>query len=82
MKFNIIECPHCKGDVQIFDNELNCKIFRHGIYIRTGMQINPHLCKKDCDDLVENNLIYGCGKPFIVKFNDDNQLVADICDYI
>jgi len=80
--FYLIECPHCKGDIQIFENELNCKIFRHGTYKHSGEQINPHLNKQECDDLINKNLIYGCGKPFQVKFNDDKELVANICDYI
>jgi hypothetical protein len=41
-------------------------------------QIDPHLSKKDCDDLFMNDLIYGCGRPF--KVND--KLEAEVCDYI
>ena len=75
--FIIIECPHCNLLIIIYKNELNCKIFRHGIYKNTLEQINPHLNKNECDYLYENNLIFGCGKPFkIINFK------AEKCDYI
>ena len=57
---------------------MNCKIFRCGIYKSNGQQINPHLNKSICDELVANNLIYGCGKPFLI----DNNNNALICEYI
>ena len=57
--------------------QLNCKIFRCGIYKKTGKQIPPHSKKTICDNLAKNNLIYGCGKPFIYK--DD---YVEPCDYI
>jgi hypothetical protein len=71
----IVICPHC-GD-QLMIEELNCCIFRHGIIKNTLEQINPHAVKKECDYLFENNLIYGCGKPFKIV---DNKAI--ICDYI
>ena len=72
----IIQCPHCKEFIEIL--ELNCRIFRHGIYKDNYKQIPPHLAKSQCDFLKENNLIYGCGKPF--KINSNNN--PEICDYI
>jgi len=77
MDYIIVECPHCKDYVFIFKKELNCHIFRHGIMKKTLKQIDPHLDKKSCDELIKNNLIHGCGKPFKVV-NDK----AIICDYI
>jgi len=63
------------------ENEINCAIFRHGAYIKNLKQINPHACKKECDRLVEENLIHGCGKPFrLVK--EGNEYKAIVCDYI
>ena len=32
-------------------------------------QIDPHACKEICDNLVKNNEIYGCGKPFKLFWN-------------
>lgn len=79
MNNNIIICPHCNNYIII--KELNCGIFRHGIYKNNGNQINPHASKEICDELVKNNLIYGCGKPFqIIEINDTFEL--KICDYI
>ena len=76
-----IECPHCNGQIIVSLNELNCKIFRHGIYKHNYEQINPHLNKQECDRLVENNLIFGCGKPFILLYKN-NEFYTEICGYI
>lgn len=84
----ILECPHCKSFIQIYLNEINCAIFRHGVYKSNMKQIPPHTCKTDCDTLISNNLIYGCSKPFkIVKTTENNNDVnlnykLEICDYI
>ena len=75
----ILECPHCNSQVII--EQLNCKIFRHGIFKKTNKQINPHATKIECDNYINNNLIYGCGKPF--KINIVNNIYkTEICDYI
>ena len=58
--------------------ELNCRIFRCGVLKLNGLQINPHSNKNICDDLTANNLIYGCGKPFLIDGNNK----ALICYYI
>jgi hypothetical protein len=77
-------CPHCQCCILVNLKELNCRIFRHGIYksgVNIGKQIDPHMKKSLCDELINKNLIYGCGKPFkIVKVN--NIFVAEPCDYI
>lgn len=72
----IVICPHCNKDVLI--EKLNCRIFRHGVYIKTGRQLGAHAKQKHCEKVIRENLIYGCGKPF--KVNKEN--VAEICDYI
>jgi len=73
-------CPHCKELVLI--EQLNCCIFRHGILIESGKQIDPHASKELCDYYIEKNKIYGCGKPFQIIKNENNELIAVICDYI
>ena len=73
------QCPHC-NDYLIIE-QINCAIFRHGVYKLNNQQINPHLSKNECDNLKQKDLIYGCGKPFMVK-NIDNNWIAIICDYI
>ena len=77
----ILRCPHCKNYIYIHKNDLNCHIFRHGIYKESLKQIDPHMKKAECDYLYENNLIYGCGKPFkIIKLN--SEYAIEICEYI
>ena len=75
----VIECPNCKESILI--EQLNCRIFRHGILKKNGEQINPHSSKDLCDYYVKHDLIYGCGKPFLVKGNAPI-LIVEICDYI
>jgi hypothetical protein len=72
----IIECPHCTQSIEIL--ELNCRIFRCGIYKNTGQQINPHLDEISCKQLKKNELIYGCGNPFQIIENNK----AVVCGYI
>ena len=74
-----VECPHCKDLIII--EQLNCKIFRHGAFKSNNQQINPHLSKQDCDNLILQDLIYGCGKPFMLIIVD-NCYKAIECDYI
>lgn len=75
----IVKCPHCHEDVLI--EQINCAIFRHGVFKENMMQIPPHLPKNICDELYKKNLIFGCGKPFQL-FQINNQYEAKICDYI
>ena len=75
----ILKCPHCNDDVII--SEINCAIFRHGIYKKNLQQLDPHMLKEKCDLLINNNEIYGCGKPFHIKKVND-EWVLEICDYI
>lgn len=77
----VLECPHCKLFFIMNVNELNCKIIRHAVFKNNMTQINPHLPKKECDDLITNDLIIGCAKPcqIIKKYN---KYVAIKCDYL
>ena len=77
----IIECPNCEKFVFIFKTDLNCLIFRHGVYKNNMENIDPHLNKTECDRLFNEELIYGCSKPFKLEKNDD-KYIATICDYI
>ena len=76
----IVVCPHCKEPILI--EKLNCGIFRHGVLKVTGQQMAPHLDKQNCDLLKERDLIYGCGKPFQVKVDENQLFFAEECDYI
>ena len=63
-RYYIFFCPHCESLIQVLENEVNCQIFRHAVRKSTGEPVNPHLPKEQCDSLVEQNLVYGCCKPF------------------
>ena len=91
----IIECPHCEQVIEVV--ELNCRIFRCGVYKHNYHQIDPHMPKIQCEQLVANGEIYGCGKPFkievinssnVTSANINNNNMVDlsfnvvICDYI
>lgn len=82
----IVKCPHCDDFILI--EKLNCCIFRHGILKCNGKQIDPHASKKQCDLLIKNNEIYGCGKPFRIIVSKKEEILkeeiykAEICDYI
>ena len=81
MEYIVIKCPHCNDEIFIFLNELNCKIFRHGIYKNNYQQIDSHANKEECDDLKTKDLIIGCGKPFQIEIMN-HHYIAVICDYI
>jgi hypothetical protein len=75
----LVNCPHCQQLIHV--EQINCSIFRCGVEKQTGQQIPPHLPKPECDRIVAEGHIYGCGKPFRVEKNE-NGLEAIICDYI
>ena len=79
MDNKIINCPHC--DDFIIIEKLNCGIFRHGTYKIDGKQVEPHLCKTSCDELIQSGKIYGCGKPFQIIISDGHVEIKK-CDYI
>jgi hypothetical protein len=70
-----VNCPHCDMLIEIV--ELNCRIFRCGIFKISGVQIPPHALKTECDRWASTGKIYGCGKPFLML--DTGPVV---CDYI
>ena len=59
-------CPHCGLVSEI--EQLNCGIFRCGYYRENLLQIPPHLSQTECEELVKEHKIYGCGKGW--KFVD------------
>jgi hypothetical protein len=74
----VVKCPHCGIMIEIV--EFNCRIFRCGVFKHPSYeQIAPHLPKEECDRLVLNNSIYGCGKPFRIP---EGSLDPIVCDYI
>jgi len=75
----VLECPHCKEFIII--EKINCGIFRHGVFKNSGQQIDPHSPKDICDNYINNNIIYGCGKPFKILLKGTT-FEIEICDYI
>jgi len=53
-------CPHCGISIEI--EQVNCAIFRCGIYKKNYQQINPHMPKEEYEKIKDD--IYGCGQPF------------------
>ena len=71
----LVECPHCGVWIEIL--EVNCAIFRCGIFKSNGTQIDPHLSKKECDALKNADKVWGCCRPF--KYEQGKAIV---CEYI
>jgi hypothetical protein len=46
--------------------------------------MNPHASKEECERLVREGLIYGCGKPMLVvkKSPPPDEYGVEGCDYI
>jgi hypothetical protein len=74
---NICQCPYSDCNIGIEIVEINCSIFRCGVYKDTGQQIEPHLPKEECDKLKKEDKIWGCGRPFKLLNS-----VLVICEYI
>lgn len=79
-KTYIYPCPHCGLYIQVRENEVNCKIFRHAIYKKNYKQVNPHAKKELCDRLAAKGLVYGCAKPYEMYRKDGNWCVRK-CEY-
>lgn len=79
--YYLLQCPHCHEYVYVQKNELNCLIFRHGVHKSNFQPIYPHTSKEECDRLVQQQQIYGCGKPFEIILLPNQQMVVQICDY-
>ena len=77
-----VTCPHCTKPIMVYVKDINCAIFRHGVYKETGLQIDPHAPKKVCDALAQQGKIYGCGKPFKLVRKDSVMYIAEACEYI
>ena len=81
-------CQHCQEPFVVSHVEFNCRILRHGVYKHNMQPIPPHASKEECDALVRDGLIFGCGRPLqIIDKNagtDSPGSAYDviICDYI
>ena len=51
--------------------------------IHEGQQLGSHAPQQVCDDLVARDLIWGCGKPFLLHHGSDGKVeFATRCGYI
>ena len=73
----IVSCPHCGMYIEILS--IACGIFRCGQYKINGQQLDPHYSEQRCIFVVENGMIYGCGKPFKII---DKKTPPEKCGYI
>jgi len=62
--YMIVRCPTCGRYIEIL--QLNCAIFRCGIFKDSYKQLPPHSSQEECEQAIKNGLIFGCGKPFEV----------------
>lgn len=67
MEVDEITCPHCGGQIEIM--QLNCGIFRHGQFKHNKIQVPPHATQLQVQSWLNQNLIQGCGQPFLVDQN-------------
>jgi hypothetical protein len=74
-------CLHCKDPFVISRRDFNCKILRHGVMKDTMKPMDPHAHRTECERLVREGLIYGCGKPMRIVVSG-NEYVLEICEYI
>lgn len=70
-------CPHCDSWFEVLAKEINCGIFRHGVYRHNGEPVPPHAPQSECEHWVATHAIWGCGKP--VAFDG---LTCRPCDYV
>ena len=70
-------CPHCRLMCQVPRGLIRCTIFRHAVYKKSFMFVDPHASKAKCESWVANDEVFGCGKPFIFDGHK-----VEICDYI
>jgi len=76
-----LRCPHCKSLILLHECKIGgMNILRHGVLKENKQLILPHLSNKIVLKLVQNNLIYGCGKLYkitrIVQKNGHIGIIA------
>ena len=74
-----VECPHCGSLIEI--TQINCGIFRHGVFKQSKEQLNPHAPEKVCQKVFDDGLIDGCGKSFKLEENIKGYIAVK-CPYI
>ena len=75
----LVNCPACKDLIYI--EQINCGIFRHGIFKHNMEQIPPHSNKEFIDNLIQTNNIIGCGQAFKLSYDIDGKITAIFCSF-
>ncbi len=91
----VFTCKHCQEPFVVSGNDFNCRILRHGVYKHNMEHIPPHASKEECDALVRDGLIFGCGRPLRIIDTTTTTTTTDanvqspppiydvvVCDYI
>ena len=77
----IVTCPHCQLPFEV--EEGNCLVFRHAVDKKTLAPIAPHTPQAECEKLLREEKILGCGKPLRLAYDKAARLwIGEICDYI
>jgi hypothetical protein len=71
-------CPNCSVILEVLKKDVNCTIFRHGVFKETWTLIPPHASKEQILKWIELDKIIGCGKPFKLTISGE----LSICGYI
>lgn len=76
-----VRCPGCGGVVEVKKGQVNCAIFRHGVF-KDGSQVPPHSTEAQIKMFRAVNIMEGCGAPF--KLIDDGKegKIAITCGYV
>ena len=64
MDYFILVCPYCEEHILILKADINCGIFRHGVFKTSMESIPPHSSKQDIDTWLQEAKMFGCGQPF------------------
>ncbi len=74
-----LECPWCGLKFAVYEQDINCGIFRHGAV--NGQLLQPHASQAECEAALKQPGVEGCCKPIrVVKNNSEYH--AEKCEYI
>ena len=62
----LVKCPHCSLPITLTSDFTDGEIFVHGKMKKNGQSIKNGLPAEWYQYLRDNNLVYGCAKPYIV----------------
>lgn len=79
--FILFSCPHCGGEIQVKQGEVNCGIFRHATYKHSGEPVEPHTSQVAMQFLCKSGAVRGCGLPFRLSEHEGSWKAVK-CDWI